>query len=1287
MAYRDGLKLSFAKLDSLAALHKPVSALLGVSNEVEQTLNKLAIYTIFDLATAPLFTNAAEVAMAAQGEGDSAISRIGRVPSSFLDIDSPATPASLVLADIVMLREIGPQLSTEIKTNLQIETVGDLGRWPAFRAAKAVLEATMPEINKEEANELVPRFGEYPTERHYYKSVVIDQVVAGQTTDLAEAGPIDISPTVSSDFGFRGPAIGAILTFGQSWYAQGLTLGNLLHSVALAPGESTRIAVYDWTRSQEAKGTESITEAERLNNTSTHNRAISEVQEAVAHEVQSGFSRSSGSSTTSAGGGGFGLSLGPLTLGGSGSSGTTSTNAESFTSSSGTRDLAATMNQRVSDSTQQAASSVRDRRASIVKEVSEQEHESVSTRIIANYNHMHALTVQYYEVIEIYRVNVQLHQAERCLFIPMKVVEFNNATIERYQAVLANAALTRRIRELLSAEFGTVGIQSSVPLPRPNNTVFDRLEGVDRVIAASARTRAAARTVGAAATNTTGGEATPATPATPVEPAPTPSIMTAPVLALDKDELARVARFTMVKVTKPGSNIIHLPGLVELTGITFALSGQTEGNISLSNVQLLTPTGSTIALTANSPIDWKLSDGIPLQEIDHIRVTSTNTSYLTGKMTLQLTYGSASFPVTLPVQINPNATGQPLFKILQNDTSSELRVHLEQNRLHYSQAIWRSLDPSNIALLLSSFTFEGRPVADQIDPNPVMVASNYLVFRMPAFVETTGISDNREAAEESSPLATAFKNWKKWLKDRGLVIGGSTASEQLIPIPTGGVFAEAVLGRSNSAEKLDATRFWNWQDSPIPLQPPEIAAIQMGSRSQSMDVTPGQLSSPILNIMNPTSLPDPTGVGSIIGALQNGSMFRDMSGLAATAGLAKSLSSNSTSAGAEAGRQAAANLAVAAQKDIEEKRIAAQLAMAAMGLPAANGGTPKNISESGALLNTADEMDKEKPLPNGGSGTESGGGGIIEGDTSGGMGTEEPFDDSYMPGVPEYMTEGADGESRADNVLSKMTWGNLGIPGSSIMLATKGKQGTRRVTSTIIYELANYANFPRPWADDAAEIQGIKNSVWLPAGDDFDAMSAAATAASNATKPYSQIMTTLEDVILSITYFAPKAKGFGTTRASRVKRINLFLYAGAQNLEFSGTLKTSGTWTSVFGPTMDLNASVVDDMVLNNIKTNAANKGILATLQTAWAANAEIWLYTAGGVVGDPLAQLFAEIMGAKVRAFTEPFWVLPRYDATQNIILSREEFGIGTDFTAASTRRTNKLHTLDSLATRTFNP
>lgn len=1289
MGYRDGLKLSHAKLDALTALQAPVSALLGISQEVEFTLNELGLFTVFDLATSPLFKGAQEVAEASAGEGNSVIARTGRVPGSFIDRDSPATPQALVTADVVMLRDIGTQLASQIKSRMQVDSVGDLGRWPPFRAAQTILQATIPSMNAdgEEVLELVPRFGEYPTERHYYRSVVIDHVVPGETKDLATAGPIDITPTVSSDFGFKAPAVGGILTFAQSWFAQGMTLGNLLHSVALAPGESTRIAVMDWARRTMATGQETISEAEQLTNVTTHNRAISEVQDAVAHEVQSGFSKTSGSATTEAGGGGFGLSLGPLTVGGSGSAATSSTSAESFSSSAGTRNLAASMNQRVSDSTQQAASSVRDRRASIVKEVSEEEHQSVSTRILANYNHMHALTVQYFEVIEIYRVNVQLHQVERCLFVPMKLIDFNNATIERYQGVLANAAINRRALELLSNEFGTVSLQPTVPM-RPMGNIFDRVLGMDRVVMRAARTTA---TVGGTSGGTLGTAEQPTSSTPPISQPPIspPPILTAPSpLIWMQDEISRAARITMVKVTKPGKNTLYLPGESELSGISFALNAQNESAISLSAVQLLTHSGAPIALSALSPVDWTIANGIPLQEIDQIRVTTTSTSHLSGKMTLQLNFGSANFPITIPVEINPNATAQQLCRIVPNDTDTELRIHLEQNRLHYSQAIWRSLDPSTIALLLSGFTFEGRPVADQIDPNPVMVASNYLVFRMPGFVEAVGITSPDRTENDTSPEAAAYKNWKNWLKEHGLILGAEAATEQLVPVPTGGVFAEAVLGRSNSAERLDATRFWNWQDSPIPLQPPEIAAIQMESRAQPIDVTPGKLGAPVLNIMNPTALPDPTGVGSIIGAIQNGNMFRDMAGLATTAGMAQALASNATTAGTEAGRQAAANLAVAAQKDIEEKRIAAQLAMAAMGLPSANSGTPKNISESGALLNTATSMDKQsKPVgaPVTVPATGGGGGGTMPGGTTGGeSGTS-------MPGIPESMRGLMGDDNRADNVLSKMTWGNLGIPSSDVMLATS--TGTRTGTGTgvgtqiIIFELAFYANFPSPWANEAAEILAIQNKNWLPSSDDFDAMSKAGTSATQATKPYGQLISTLKDIQQTVNFFAPKITGFTGTRPSRVKRLNLFFYSGGPHLEFNGTLLTNGLWTSIFGPTMDIDASVLDTNILTNVQNSAASSAALNQLRTAWASDAEIWLYSAGGIPDDALAQLFAKVMGAKVRAFTEPFWVLPRFDATQKIILARDEFGIGADFAAASARRTKNLHTLDPLATRSFTP
>ena len=156
-----------------------------------------------------------------------------------------------------------------------------------------------------------------------------------------------------------------------------------------------------------------------------------------------------------------------------------------------------------------------------------------------------------------------------------------------------------------------------------------------------------------------------------------------------------------------------------------------------------------------------------------------------------------------------------------------------------------SLDASTAALLLSQYSYRGKPLVSQIDAEPLAVAGNYVVFKL-----HTAADPESEVAEE--------REWAAWLREHGVDVGYS--KEDLVPLPSGGVFAEAVLGRFNSAEKLDITRFWNWQDSPIPLQAPEIAAIQTGSRATEEDLKAQPFSQPLVNIVSPTALPDPSGM-------------------------------------------------------------------------------------------------------------------------------------------------------------------------------------------------------------------------------------------------------------------------------------------------------------------------------------------------------------------------------------------------------------------------------------------
>ena len=856
---------------------------------------------------------------------------------------------------------------------------------------------------------------------------MLDQVAQQNTVDLATAGPVDLSPTLSQDFGFAVPAVGARLTFQQSWFAQGFALGNLLHSLALAPGESTRIAVLDWSRQTAAATAETISETEQLTNLATHSRAVSEVQDAVAKEVQSGFSHTESSATTEEGGVGFGLALGPVLIGGAGGIGHTTTSADSFSSSAGSRSLSASMNQKVMDTTQQAASLARNRRASIVQEVSQQEHEFVSTRIVANYNHMHALTVQYYEVIELYRVSVALSEAERCLFVPMKVMEFTDQMVRRYQGALAAAALDRRARELLTTEFGSVHLIPAAPA-RPVLT---------GILTATAGARLAARSMAAVVAGTPNATSTATTPATAATttgatPATTPAPATSPaadqVFHWDPDEISRAARLTSSSVARIDAAGVYLAQNTALAGLTVATDrpGPVISAVSLK----LHSSAAPVAL-ARTSVDWRVPQSEPLQELAEIAVTTEGQGNFVGTMTLELDYLGSRFPLTIPVNAAGNTTTSVCI-VGTPEAGPELLQHLNANRLHYNQAVWRSLDASITALLLSRYRFEDQPVANLIDPKPLQLAGNYLVFRMPGFVARRDLVD-RSNGTSGTLEDVSLAAWKKWLTDKGLNFADFT--EQVVPVPTGGVFAEAVLGRSNSAEKLDATRFWNWQDSPIPLQPPEIAAINMDSRAQSIDLRPGQLGQPVLNIVNPTTLPDPTGLGPIIGALQSGGMFRDMSGLAATIGLAQATGANATSAAADATRLASANMQVAAQHDINSKKI--DLARDALKQQGASGGSPKNASEMGSLINSAAARDNQKAaeaargngalmLP-GANGTGNGG---LNGSNGG----------DFMPGVPDsvrgmFGSPSNGGGSLQDNAFNRAIWGGLGMPASDFVLA------------------------------------------------------------------------------------------------------------------------------------------------------------------------------------------------------------------------------------------------------------
>ena len=465
------VRTDFRNLQLRELLHHSPYVLLGVSSSTEALLKKIEINTVFDLATSSVFDTASKLVNAGS-DMHSVFSQHG-IPTADLvreELTAGKRVTELQYLSIRVLVGIPETEVEQVQAILDVQTVRDLALYPPYRAAVQILDAVyFPEnaagFDPERPADLLPKTGEYPTERVQYTTLLMDEIKLGEDADIQNiAGPdfkpLDLTKLASGDAGFKKIAFGALLTFNQSWYSQGVTLGQLLHSTSLAPGESTRVVVIDWSRKSRAGETEIIDENDDLTNDTSHNRSINEVTQAVANEVQGGSSHSSTRSQSAQSGiaGGFELSApfgglfgGPsLSVGVTQSTASTSTSADSYSTSYGHREIGSSLMQNVNDRTHQHAHSSRSRRASVVKEVAQNEHEQVSTRVIANYNHMHALTIQYYEVVQVYRVEVSIVKADKVVFIPVELPDFqNDAIVRRFKNILSNAALTYEIREAL----------------------------------------------------------------------------------------------------------------------------------------------------------------------------------------------------------------------------------------------------------------------------------------------------------------------------------------------------------------------------------------------------------------------------------------------------------------------------------------------------------------------------------------------------------------------------------------------------------------------------------------------------------------------------------------------------------------------------------------------------------------------------------------------------------------------------------------------------------------------
>ncbi|MBK9947024.1 MAG: M23 family metallopeptidase [Nitrospira sp.] len=670
-------------------------------------------------------------------------------------------------------------------------------------------------------------------------------------------------------------AHGHLLRFKQEWMPDGYSIGDLLYSLPLAPGQKKQIAVLDWERRESAANSQQLDYEESLNNTLIRDRDISEVVSATLSESLRGRS----TAKTSGFGAGFGaaamgvikgISFGSVLgiSGGSSKSGSTASQDSSRTSTGNSL-------QSIRDRTMQAANAVRSQRSTVIQTVSQGERVQATSESIANYNHCHAITIQYFEVLRHFAIRNRFVGAQECLFVPLQISNFNIEKILRWRNTLDNRLLVPGLRGAFAAveriqnerESATENYYDSIGYPRVNfaeqNIVsfqgelfvefyfFNTKDAVDIALIEFFKT-------------------------------------------FFRVDLGSVDDYKDRKLTD--AELSQMVGPRTIEHLLDAMVIETENGVSLNlDITLITPFRQNgrlqISLRPSGPVSIPRNriNGVKIR-IDAAKVSSQDATSLTQfsdkymKILVRsgsLRYRTNNFSGTLfstridndlfvgtdsvfiPTPLNNDELRNPRGEDV--DAANTLIHHLNENLEYYHKAIWFDMTPERRYMLLDGITApgkaNGRSVASVVENTIIGVAGNSLI--MP-------VASGNQLDPTINDDVDLFARY--YIDDN---------EPMHVTLPTKGVYAEAVIGQCNSCEEKDESRFWRWEESPIPDSPnTQINPLNTDTRrADPGNLQPKDFANPMVNIQNAPAVPDPTGLQNLTNLLGKSDLFRDVTGL------------------------------------------------------------------------------------------------------------------------------------------------------------------------------------------------------------------------------------------------------------------------------------------------------------------------------------------------------------------------------------------------------------------------
>lgn len=459
-----------------------LTALKSLSDPADiTTLQSLGVYSVAQLADWPPARDAELILGLSNGAEEEAFA-----DGVALYIDEDKQETALEAKDLAAtqhydLNAVDDALGDAISDGLGLETIGDLATYaPFLEARQLVRTCDFPPycVRPSAPDWLLPEpVGATETKirlSNYVRDMPFEfpKVPVTVLKSVDEPYPSLPASMLFTRSGFKG-WMGYLALFRQRWVNAGNHLGEVVHSLALAPGESRNISVVDWFARQQSARDEDSEATETLTATFHQKRAINEVVEATAVEHLYGQTDIDATTKTT----GYGLTAGygggsavnntvggaaeldlmqlvqlPIDVSAQGATSNTNTHAGgvggSYVSSKGTlqgtvksetggsREVLGEVTQNISDSTAQNAANVRSLFSTVIVEDVQSGQQKGQTRNVTNYNHSHALTVQYFEILQKYIVTTRPESLKPVVFLPFKPVNFTiQAVIEAWPIV------------------------------------------------------------------------------------------------------------------------------------------------------------------------------------------------------------------------------------------------------------------------------------------------------------------------------------------------------------------------------------------------------------------------------------------------------------------------------------------------------------------------------------------------------------------------------------------------------------------------------------------------------------------------------------------------------------------------------------------------------------------------------------------------------------------------------------------------------------------------------------